>query len=590
MAQKRPDAVLRPGPPGVRTLRIYFIKPSQYDDDGYVLAYRWGVIPHNTLTGLAGLNEAYARARPEIHVQTVLWDELVDGVISDSVMESIRERGRADGVDLIIGLAGVQTGQYARARDLAFQFKRLGLPVIIGGFHVSTDQPSRDFLASLGVTVVIGEAENTWPALLDDYRDSRLRRCYSVTDGVRVKTGLDDITVPHIRTAPLPAIDPRYLTRFFNPTLATLDTSRGCPFTCSYCAVKNVMGRTMRARDPGLVLEWLRDAYDRHGIRSLFIVDDDFFRSPEWEAVLTGLRELRRGGRDLTFMMQTDVEASDYDDLSPGEQETPRHRRSKRFVDLAAAAGCYAVFIGFESFIPANLEHTSKLQNEAGREGKHSRDLKEARARVKAKYKRVVANWHRAGVAVHGGYMIGLPFDGRGSGTQAAKDLAEIGVDVVSFFPYTPLPGTEDYVRALADGDIIDHDFNHWDCLHVVNRHPVLTPDEVYQEYREAHRAFYTWRRLAWALATYYGVPGLSAAARYGMLTQQVYFTYAYRRGWHPMMGGLWRLRDKRVRRQVTWDLEAHEFYLKDLKSSALGVVRTCGSSGSESIAASASA
>jgi radical SAM superfamily enzyme YgiQ (UPF0313 family) len=204
-----------------------------------------------------------------------------------------------------------------------------------------------------------------------------------------------------------------------------------------------------------------------------------------------------------------------------------------------------------------------KFQNqERGHRRRGAGDGEEAAARVKAKYKRTVETWHQAGIAVHAGYMIGLPFDGKGSGKQAAKDLTEIGVDIASFFPYTPLPGTEDYVRALAEEAIVDHDFNSWDCLHVINRHPTLSPAEVYREYCEAHRAFYTWRRLAWSLATYYGVAGLSPPARYGMLTQQIYYTYAHRRGWHPMMGGIWRLRDKAARRQVISNRDAAELYL----------------------------
>jgi radical SAM superfamily enzyme YgiQ (UPF0313 family) len=577
VALEHPDTGLESAAGSGRTLRVYFIKPSQYDADGYVLRYRWGVIPNHTLTVLAALNAAYAHTRPGVHVQTVLWDEMVDGVISPAVMRSIRARGRADGVEVIIGLAGVQTGQYPRGRDLALQFKQLGLPVVIGGFHVSSDAASRDFLMAAGVTVVVGEAETSWPRLLDDYRRGCLNAAYAVTDGVRAKTGLDDITVPLIRDAAPPAIDARYLGRFFNPTLSTLDTSRGCPFACSYCAVKNVMGRTMRARDPRRVTDWLREAHDRHGIRSLFIVDDDFFRNPEWEAILLGLAQLRRDGRDLTFMMQTDVEASTYADVRAGEADDHRHQRSRRFVELAAAAGCYAVFIGFETFNPANLEGTLKFQNtDDGRRRRHPGDLEAAAARVKEKYRRTVENWHRAGVAVHCGYMIGLPFDGTGCGRQAARDLTEIGVDIASFFPYTPLPGTEDYVQALAAGAIIDADFNHWDCLHVINRHPTLSPDEVYREYCAAHRGFYTWRRLAWSLATYYGVPGLSPAARYGMLTQQVYYTYAYRRGWHPMMGGIWRTRDRSVRRVATWNEDARDLYLGSAHVASFTPPRWC--------------
>ena len=557
-----PDGCLGPDPDGIRTLRIYFVKPSQYDNDGYVLRYRWGVVPNNTLAVLAALNEAYARARPGIHIQTVLWEEMVGGVVSPTVMRSIGERGRRDGVEVIIALAGVQTGQYPRARDLALQFKRLDFPVLMGGFHVSSDEASRDFLVSAGITVGVGEAEATWAVLLDDYLRGDLQSSYSVTNGIQAKTGLGTISVPLIEDAPLPVIDRRYLRRFFNPTLSTIDTSRGCPFTCSYCAVKNVMGRTVRARDPGRVVDWVREAHDRHGVRSLFIVDDDLFRSPHWEEVLSGIAELRRSGRDVTFMMQTDVEAALYPAQRSGE-ESPRHCRSRRFVELAAEAGCYAVFIGFETFNPANLEQTRKVQNQGKRDWPHSaKQCKEATERLKARYKQAVDNWHRAGIAVHCGYMIGLPFDGRGCGTQAARDLKDIGVDLASFFPYTLLPGTEDYEHALADGGIVEHDFNCWDCSHVVGRHPSMTPVEVYKEYRDAHRTFYTWRRLAWCLTTYYGIRGLSPMARYGMLIQHVYYTYAYRRGWHPMMGGLWRIRDLSVQRQVKWNDEAAELYL----------------------------
>ena len=554
---------LAPARSGRRTVRVYFIKPSQYDGDGYVLCYRWGIIPNNTLTALAGLTAAYASANRTVDIQTVLWDELVDGVVSPAVMRSIGARGRADRVEVLIGLAGVQTGQYCRARDLALQFKRLGLPVLIGGFHISGDEPSRAFLESMGVTVVVGEAETLWPALLDDYLAGRLRRRYTVTDGLRARTGLADITVPPIRQAPLPAIDRRYLGRFFNPTMSTIDTSRGCPFACSYCAVKNVMGRTMRARDPEAVVAWIRDAHDRHGVRSLFIVDDDFYRSPTWAPVLHGMAQLRRGGRDITFMMQADVEASSEAELAPGAAETPRRRRSADFVELAAAAGCYAVFIGFESFSPANLARTAKVQNQERQDRQApERDCEAAAARVKQKYRRAVDAWHRAGVFVHAGYMVGLPFDGKGSGKRAARDLVDIGVDVASFFPYTPLPGTEDYAAALAAGALVDRDFNHWDCLHVVNAHPTLSREEVYREYCDAHRSFYTWRRLAWSLATGHRVPGLGRAARSGALVQQLYYTYAYRRGWHPMLGGVWRIRDPGARREVRWDDEAAARYL----------------------------
>jgi len=535
---------------GQRRLRVYFIKPSQYDADGYVWQFRWGVVPNNTLTVLAGLNSAYAASRPHVSLETVLWEELVDGPLTPSIIESLRAAAIADDVEVIMGIAGVQTGQYCRGRDLALQLHAAGFVVVFGGFHVTGDAPSREFLMGQGITVVVGEAESTWPLALDDYQAGQLRPMYTTRGGIRARTGLGDITVPEIGNAVLPVLDARYRTRFFNQSLSTIDTSRGCPFACSYCAVKNVMGRTMRARSAEPVVEWMRDAYDRHGVSSWFIVDDDLYRSPQWEDVLGGLVELRAQGRDITFMMQCDVEAA-------GDSE-----RARRFVELCGRAGCYSAFIGFESFNAANLDVTLKYQNEAKEDRRRAAaSVGAASARVKEKYRRAVQRWHEAGVGVHAGYMIGLPFDGYGSGRQAARDLTDIGVDIASFFPYTPLPGTEDYDAALAHGEILDRDFNSWDCLHVVHKHPSLTTAEVYREYCEAHRAFYRWRRLAWSLVTYHGVPGLTKAARYGMLTQQLYYTYSYRRGWHPMMGGLWRVRDATLRRGAVTDGDAADLY-----------------------------
>src|ERR1051325_10916276 len=274
-----------------RTLRVYFIKPSKYDDRGRVAHFWRGVLPNNTLTVLAALNDAYNRLRADdgVYVETVLWDEQVDGPIVPGTVRAIQEKGVEDGVEVIIGLAGVQTNQYPRGRDLALQFRRAGFPVLFGGFHVSGYPDSRVFLESCGVTTVVGEAETLWAEILDDYRAGALRPSYSVTDGIRARTGGADILVPLITDAQLPAISEAYLRRFASANMTTLDTSRGCPFTCSYCSVKNVMGRTMRARDPEAVVRWIRDAYERHGIESLFIVDDDFFRSPSREPILEGV-------------------------------------------------------------------------------------------------------------------------------------------------------------------------------------------------------------------------------------------------------------------------------------------------------------
>ncbi len=582
-------AVMPPAPTGgppvetparvCRTLRVYFIKPSKYDDHGRVAHFWKGVLPNNTLTVLAALNESYnaLRADAGVHVETVLWDEQVDGPILPETVHAIREKSVDDRVETIIGLAGVQTNQYPRGRDLALQFRRQGFTVLFGGFHVSGYRESRVFLEDCGITTVVGEAETLWASILDDYLADALRPSYSVTDGIRAKTGSGEIMVPLITEAQLPAVSEAYLKRFATKTMTTIDTSRGCPFTCSYCSVKNVMGRTMRARDPEAVVRWIRDASRHHGIDSLFIVDDDFFRSPSWEPILEGMAAFRRDGNELSFMMQVDAEAAAFGPLAPGETPSTQRQRSERFLQLSAAAGCYSAFVGFETFNPQNLLAATKVQNLAKEHRRRKDDItaaaSEALASVKEKYRRVCANWHRHGIAVHCGYMIGFPFDAPECGRQSAEWLLEVGVDLASFFVVTPLPGTEDHDKAVREGTIADWDFNQYDSQHMVSQHPRMTTAQVLQAYRDAYRTFYSTRNTLRYLLARPGATGLSTLSRTSMVRQRLYYFYSYRVGRHPMLGGIWqRGVPAGARRVAVTDQEARAHYLGRGLISAEGV------------------
>jgi radical SAM superfamily enzyme YgiQ (UPF0313 family) len=385
---------------------------------------------------------------------------------------------------------------------------------------------------------------------------------------MRAKTGQDDIIVPVITDAHLPVVDDRYLTRFFNPAMTTIDTSRGCPFTCSYCSVKNVMGRTMRSREPDAVVSWVRDACRNHGITSLFLVDDDFFRSPRWEEILTGLVEVKKEYPQLAFMMQVDVDASSYANLAEGETETAKHRRSRRFVELAAKAGCYQAFVGIESLNPENLNSATKYQNTDDRKQILKHD--ESQARVLNKYRRVVENWHRAGISVHAGYMLGFPFDGPDCGRIAARTLRKLGFDIVSFFIMTPLPGTEDQVRFAKEGSIIDWDFNNLDSQHVTLAHEKLDRHLWMRAYRDAFTRFYSFGKLLHTVMTVAGGRGLAAEARRSTVRQFIYYFFSYRQGRHPMVGGVWQIRRRDARRSVITDEEARRHYLGGLRFDAI--------------------
>jgi radical SAM superfamily enzyme YgiQ (UPF0313 family) len=339
--------------------------------------------------------------------------------------------------------------------------------------------------------------------------------------------------------------------------------------------VKNVMGRTMRSRDADTVVRWIRDAGRHHGITSLFIVDDDFFRSPAWEPILEGMAEYRRQGNPLTFMMQVDAEAAAFGPLAPGEKPSSQRQKCERFLRLAAEAGCYSAFVGFETFDPQNLLAATKVQNLAK---EHRRDREAAAAEaaltaVKEKYRRVCDNWHRHGIAVHCGYMIGFPFDGPECGRQSAEWLIDVGVDLASFFIVTPLPGTEDHDKAVRDGTIADWDFNQYDSQHMVSDHPRMTREQVVQAYRDAYLTFYSGRRTLRSLLTWHRTPGLAWSSRGSMVRQHLYYFYSYRAGRHPMLGGIWqRSVPSDARRRVVTDEEARAQYLGGGLVSAEGV------------------
>ncbi|MGO9060777.1 MAG: B12-binding domain-containing radical SAM protein [Candidatus Binataceae bacterium] len=563
------SAALKPEP--CRIVRVYFVKPSRYDDDGYVQFYRWGVQPNNTLTVMAALNDTFNKryaSERNVFLETVIWDEVCDGAVGPESITAIKEKAREDGVELLIGIAGVQSNQYPRGRDLALQFVAQGLPTIMGGFHVSGYPQSREFMHSCGISTAVGEAENFWGEIIQDFLEGKLKPEYSVNEGIRAKTGTGDILVPVITDAQLPLIDDRYLTRFFNDTQTTLDTSRGCPFTCSYCSVKNVMGRTMRSRDPQAVVQWVRDAVFNHGIDSLFLVDDDFFRSPRWDEILTGMAQVRKEFPKLSFMMQVDVDASCYANVAEGEKPGAKHTRSRRFVDLAAEAGCYQAFVGIESLNPDNLNYATKYQNTDDRN--HRMVIEEARARVLDKYRRVVDNWHRAGISVHAGYMLGFPFDGPDCGRIAGKTLRQLGFDIVSFFIMTPLPGTEDQIRYAKEGQIIDWDFNNLDSQHVTLKHDKMDKYMWMRAYTDAFKIFYSPWRLLHTIVTVAGGRGLSAEARRGVIRQFIYYFFSYRQGRHPMVGGVWQIRRRDLCRPAVTDEEAQRFYLGDRRFNAI--------------------
>src|SRR5918996_434152 len=362
--------------------RIVLIKPSKYDDDGYVIRFWKGVLPSNTLNVLHGLTDD-VKARHvfgELPIEVTTFDETAEKV----PIKKIISWGREPGTKVLVCLVGVQTNQFPRALDMARLFRAEDIAVIIGGFHTSgtinmlgEQEPDIQELVRESICVVSGEVEGKWELILADFLHGELKPIYSFAQDLQ--------SLVDIGSSPLPKTSPKTMDHFAYPSFGTADTSRGCPFACSFCTIINVQGRKMRERSPESIAALLRRNYLEHKVSYYFFTDDNFARKKLWRETFEEIIKLRQEGIKVSFMMQVDLA-----------------KKPKDFVKLAAEAGCTQVFIGMESVNPQNLEAEGKGQNHV------------------EEYQKIIAEWHDAGIVVLTGYIIGLPFDPK---VQVPQDI-----------------------------------------------------------------------------------------------------------------------------------------------------------------------
>ena len=519
----------------LKKVHLYLIKPTQYDDDGYVVRHWRGVLPSNTLACLAGLTDevvAQKRLGENVRVHVHLLDETVDKVLIKRICRSQRDAH----TKTIVCLVGVQTNQFPRACDLARAFRRAGLTVLIGGFHVSgylallpEIPPDIHQLMEDGVTIVKGEVEEVWGDLLCDAVNGHLKPLYDFIDNK-----------PDLYTKPLPAIRRSYLRKFVAPNFGTLDCGRGCPFECTFCTIINVQGRKMRFRSAEHIADAVRRNYREHGISFYFFTDDNFARNKNWEAIFDALIRLREEEQiPLQFMMQVDV-------LS---------WKIKNFVAKARRAGCINVFIGMESVDPGNLAAAGKKQNNV------------------REYAQLIEAYRNSDISAHVGYIIGFPYDTVDSVRRDLNFLIqEVRPDHASFFILTPLPGSADHLMMLRRGEWMHPDFNLYDSHHEVTHHPQLKAGAWKELYFEAWRTFYSLKNMKEVLRR-----GSTVNYWHNFLRCLWYKNSIQTEGRHPMMCGLFRLKGRKHRRSSFPILSRWKYYtsrLKEIRAHLAGMLR----------------
>jgi radical SAM superfamily enzyme YgiQ (UPF0313 family) len=435
-----------------RRFCLVLVKPSHYDDDGYVIQWMRSPIPSNSLAALYGIAQ-------DCNERAVLGDDVdIDVHALDETNTRVRPQRlarmiRAAGSGMVM-MVGVQSNQFPRALDLASVLRDLGIDVCIGGFHVSGVHSmlkgvdaDLDRARALGISLFAGEAEARLDEVLQDAMASKLKPLYNF---------INDL--PPIEGAPIPLMAARRALRTAGG-VTSFDAGRGCPYQCSFCTIINVQGRKSRRRSPDDIEKIVRVNYAQ-GLRSFFITDDNFARNKDWEAILDRLIHLREVEKlNIGFIIQVDTLCY----------------KLPNFVEKCSRAGVRRVFIGLENINPQNLMGAKKKQNKI------------------TEYRQMLLAWKSARVITYAGYILGFPNDTPESIMHDIDVIKrELPVDLLEFFCLTPLPGSEDHQTLVRAGAPLDADLNRYDTNHVCTTHAKMSADEWYSAYRMAWQRYYT--------------------------------------------------------------------------------------------------
>jgi radical SAM superfamily enzyme YgiQ (UPF0313 family) len=385
-----------------RPPRIVLISPK-----GPLYRHRGGIWRRSlryqplTLTTLASL------VPPELNADVRLIDEGIDEVEPSRV--------EAD----LVGMT-VITGTASRAYELSKQFRGRGVPVVLGGPHVTLVPEDA---APHADSVVVGYAEDTWPQLLRDFAAGAMRPRYDQSPD------LDLSGRPFPRREMLPGN--RFLTQH------VFEATRGCVHNCDFCVVPTAWGRKPLQKPVQDVVADIR----QFGSRKLIFVDLNIIADRDYAmALFAALVPLKVEWYGLSTVLLAD--------------DAP-------LLELAARSGCRGLLMGLESISPQNLRGSRKGFNSP------------------EEYGRVVERLHAHGIALQGCFVFGLDHDTPDVFLKTARFAVEAKIDLPRFAIATPFPRTGLYNRLEQEGRILTKNWELYDGQHVVFRPLKMTVDEL---------------------------------------------------------------------------------------------------------------
>jgi len=338
------------------------------------------------------------------------------------------------------------TSQANRAYEVATYFRRLGVPVVMGGIHATM---CLDEVMERVDSVVTGEAEGIWPEVLEDARHGSLKRRY---DG-----GLAEMNdVPPARHDLLAA----------GYAFGAVQTTRGCPLNCSFCSVTTFNGARYRQRPIPDVVREFQSVREKH----VLVVDDNLIGTrPDHIARAKDLfRAIAQANLRKEWVAQATINFADDEEL----------------LALAVKAGCRGVFIGFESATPEGLRELGKKFNLL-----KGRDFRASVRRIQ-----------RHNILVVGSFIIGLDVDEPGIGKRIAEVASQYGLDNLNVLFLTPLPGTRLWDQMKSEDrialDAFPEDWRYYTLTFPVARYKHLSLDGIIKEMISCDRRFYSMPRI----------------------------------------------------------------------------------------------
>jgi radical SAM superfamily enzyme YgiQ (UPF0313 family) len=334
------------------------------------------------------------------------------------------------------------TSQANRAYEVAAEFRRRGVSVVMGGIHATMCcQEAMRHVDS----VVTGEAESVWANVLDDARGGRLQQTYAGK---------------HVDMAAIPVARHDLLNEGY--AFGSIQTTRGCPLDCSFCSVTAFNGAQYRQRPISNVIEELRTIREKW----VLVVDDNLIGISA--AHLQRAKDLFRAmiAADLgkRWVAQVTINMADDEEL----------------LTLAVKAGCRGVFVGFESPNAQGLAEVGKKFNLL-----KGRDFRKSVRRLQ-----------RHGLMVVGSFIMGLDTDEPGIGRQIANAARSYGMDILNALFLTPLPGTRLWDRMKSDNriaaDNFPEDWRYYTLTFPVARYKHFSWADIVGEMNSCDRSFYS--------------------------------------------------------------------------------------------------